>query len=251
MAATRKTNTNFPSTLWTDITQWKDASVGEKRLLLERFYQRYKRPMLVFLYGFGLTRTDAEDLLHDFMLDHVQGKLFVAADPHRGRFRSLLLRSLKHFAISHVRARNAEKRHPQGGFVGLDDELAGGVTIGDLLTTGQSAEEAYDRVWLATVLMNVLRRLRCEYENKGQALHYQLFERRIILPIIAGTDRPSFNELAQECNIGTDQASNFVITAKRAYQRLLKTEIREYVASDKEVAEEINDFFHFLQQVRQ
>lgn len=37
-----------------------------------------------------------------------------------------------------------------------------------------------------------------------------------------------------------------LLTAQRAYQRLLQEEIRRYANSEDEVAAEIQDLFHFL-----
>lgn len=250
MISNNKKQSGFPSTLWTDIVRWDTASDEEKRLLLERFYTRYKRPLLNFIYAFGLDRSESQDALHDFMLSHMQGKLFVAADPAKGRFRSLLLRSLKHFLISSMRTKHAGKRRPERGFVLLDDEVLSGVKLKDLIADDDSVEAIYDRIWLATVLSNVLDRLQSEYQEKGQEIHYRLLERRVILPIVAGDKKPSYDELAKDYDISAEQASNFVVTAKRAYQRLLKAEIREYVSSEKEVTEEINDFLYFLQNLR-
>jgi hypothetical protein len=42
------------------------------------------------------------------------------------------------------------------------------------------------------------------------------------------------------------QAANHLLTAKRAYQRLLQQEIRLYVASEAEVSSEMRDLFRIL-----
>lgn len=44
------------------------------------------------------------------------------------------------------------------------------------------------------------------------------------------------------------QAGNLLETAKRAYRRLLKEEIRLYASSESDVAEEVRDLFAILSQ---
>jgi hypothetical protein len=242
-------NAVFPPTMWTDIAKWKGASDQDRKDLLFRFYKRYKLPLICFLKYKGCPAAEIDDILHDFILDHIEGKIFINADPSKGRFRNLLLTSLKHFLISRKRADCAEKRRPEGGFSYIDEEVADGLQLKDLLEGGRTPEEIYERAWLLALLNNVLDRLRCEYHAKGQDAHYILFERRVIQPIVHGMEKPSVQALASELGLSASDASNCIITAKRAYQRHLRDEIFEYVSSDKEVTEEINDLFHFLQNV--
>ncbi len=242
-----KTNFIFPPTIWTDITTWQQASVQARKSILDRFYKRYKLPLICFLKAKKYQADEIEDIFHDFILEHIEGRLFIHADPQKGRFRNLLLASLKNFIISRKRADYAEKRRPEGGFFYIDNEITEGLHLKDLLKGGQTPEEIYEKAWLLALLNNVLDRLRQEFYIKGQQAHYILFERRIIHPIMHGTLKPSVQEVASELGLSPSEASNCIVTAKRAYQRHLRDEINEYVSTDKEVAEEINDLFHFLQ----
>jgi RNA polymerase sigma-70 factor (ECF subfamily) len=188
-------------------------------------------------------------MLHDFVMDHIEGRLFISADPARGRFRSLLLTALKNFIISRRRSAGAESRQPKNGLESLDAVIAGGLRMRDLIADSDTPEQIYERSWLLALLTNVLNSLREEYTRKNQLNRFELFERRVVLPILAGTAQPSLRDLAEEAGIDPAEASNCIVTAKRAYQRHLQTEIRAYVSSDKEVSEEISDLFHFLEKL--
>jgi DNA-directed RNA polymerase specialized sigma24 family protein len=250
MTAMHKQNVSFPSTMWTDMAQWNKASDVEKREVLDRFYVRYRTPLVCFIRARGYDADEAEDLLHDFVLEHQAGRLFVAADPARGRFRNLLMTSLKNFLVSRHRTGLTERRAPESGFVFLDSETVHGVRLEELLSGSRTPEELYERAWLLALLVNAVKRLSDEYERKGQRRHFVLFERRILLPILEGSDKPGIADLADELGLSPDEASNSLVTAKRGYERHLREEIRGYAASDKEVSEEINDFLHFLQNLR-
>jgi len=247
MADFSNKNIGFPSTMWTDIGRWKEASTEEKRDSLYRFYSRYKLPLLKFIQYQGHSASEAEDIFHDFVLNHIEGKIFVNADPTRGRFRNLLLTSLKNFLTSLRRAEYAKKRRPIAGIIGLDDEIVEGVVIKDVIKDGNTPEEIYEKTWLLTILKNVLDRLKKEFQEKDQAVHFFLFEQRVLAPTLYGHEKPSIQKLAKQLNLDASEASNYIVTAKRAYQRHLREEILEYVSLEKEVSEEINDFRYFFQ----
>jgi DNA-directed RNA polymerase specialized sigma24 family protein len=250
MAATHRKNLTFPSTMWTDMAHWKAASDGEKRVVLDRFYSRYRIPLIRFIQSRGYDASDAEDLLHDFVIEHKAGRLFLAADRSRGRFRNLLLTSLKNFLVSRKRTAGADKRSPRSGFLSMEQDTLIGVRVEELIPDNRTPEEIYERAWLLTLLLNAVSRLREDYERKNQHTHFILFEKRVILPILQGSEKPGLAGIAAELGLDPAEASNLLVTAKRGYQRHLREEIREYAASEKEVAEEIHDFFHFLQALR-
>lgn len=236
----------LPSTMWTDIVRWQNASPDEKRESLERFYSRYRLPLIAFIRGRGHSSTEAEDLLHDFMLGHVGGKIFVSSDPSRGRFRNLLLASLRNFLVSRQRSASAEKRRPSGGHVALDEPVGEGLTLQDLLSEGQSPDEIYNRAWLVALLNNALGRLESEYQAKQRNVHLEVFLQRVVAPILHGDAKPSVGELAEKYSMEPASVSNLLVTAKRAFERSLREEIREYVSTEKEVSQEIEDLMRFL-----
>jgi RNA polymerase sigma-70 factor (ECF subfamily) len=250
MTSFYKKTFGFPSTMWTDITRWKEASIEERKDTLHRFYERYQLPLLGYIRSKGFVEVEADDVFHDFVLRHIEGKIFISADPTRGRFRSLLLVSLNHFIISRKRTESAEKRHPVAGFTSLDEEIFEGLLLKDVIVDGKTPEEIYEKTWFLTILNNVLERLAIEYKEKGQDVHYTLFEKRIIQPILYGFEKPSIKDLSLELSLKPSEASNCIVTAKRAYQRHLRDEISSYASSEKEVSEEINDLRYFLQNMK-
>lgn len=242
-----KKNIGFPSTMWTDLDNWQNASEQEKKAFLDRFYKRYRLPLILFLRRSGCSPAEADDVLHDFILSHITGQIFISAAKSRGRFRNLLLASLKNFLVSRKRAEHAQKRNPQGGFAFLDEELTDGLPLKALLSDWMTADELYEFAWLRVLLNNVILRLQAEYSEKGQAVHYTLFQRRVIHPIVYGSEQPSVSQLAIEFDLTPSKVSNCIVSAKRAFKRHLRNEILEYVSSEKEVSEEISDFMIFLQ----
>jgi DNA-directed RNA polymerase specialized sigma24 family protein len=99
----------------------------------------------------GPDRPDAEDLTQAFFSRMLEHRDFARADPRRGKFRSFLLASLKHF-LSNERDR-AQARKRGGDVVHVE---IGVDTSDDALTP----EQVFDRQWALTVVERALRALR-------------------------------------------------------------------------------------------
>ena len=84
----------------------------------------YWRPIFNFIYRRGYSEHDAQDLTQDFFLLIMEGNLLQSADPGRGRFRSLLLRSLKNFLIDAAEKRRRHKRGGQIEFLSWENWMA-------------------------------------------------------------------------------------------------------------------------------
>jgi RNA polymerase sigma factor (sigma-70 family) len=233
-----KPSTPFPSTHWVDIHDWKAATTAQRQQLLQRFYLRYRRPLIGFVVASGYTE-DAEDIVHEFVMQQIEGRLFDSADPSKGRFRDLLLRALKNFLTSRYRADHAQRRRPAGGFVGLDEYV-------NLFVSTDSPEHAFEQAWVRSVIDNTLQRLQDDFTDKAQHEHLAIFRARLVDPILHGIARPSVAELANDHHVSEAQASNFILTAKRAFVRHLRAEVMEYASSRKDAAVEIQDIVQFL-----
>src|ERR1700741_1966166 len=116
---------SFASTRWTVVRQAADSETASQPALLAlaELCQIYWRPVYVFLRRQGVAQHDAQDLTQGFFADLINSRAYTRADPMKGRFRSFLLGTLKHF-WAHSRDRDrAQKRG--GGIVPVElDETA-------------------------------------------------------------------------------------------------------------------------------
>src|SRR5436190_793926 len=102
----------------------------------------YRPPVLAFVQRHGYSAGDAEDLTQAFFLRFVERGWYADADPHRGRFRALLLASLRNFLHDH----HAEACTLKRGALHRGDGDAIDDIAGD-----ESPEQAFTRAWLGTV----------------------------------------------------------------------------------------------------
>src|SRR5438552_12051048 len=104
----------FASTRWTVVRQAADSQTSSEHALsaLSELCQIYWRPVYLFLRRQGIAQHDAQDLTQSFFAELIENRAYARADPMKGRFRSFLLGTLKHF-LAH--ARDHDRAQKRGG----------------------------------------------------------------------------------------------------------------------------------------
>lgn len=236
---------NFPRTHWSRVAAVKGEASTERQEALNFLAERYWKPVYCYVRRQGYEAIEAEDLVQEFFLTAFAKELFAKADPARGRFRNFLLKSLQHFLANEWRDARAKKRRPAEGFVSIH-ELASETGPVVVPKNPQTPEDTFHQTWLCELVLRVLRTLEQEYLAHGKQIHIELLKKRVIAPILEGEEVPSLRELAESYALSVKDVENRVITARRAYQRLLREEIRVYASSDEEVTAEIQDLWRFM-----
>ena len=236
----------FPVTQWSKLVDLRENTGEERRAILDFLIRRYWRPVYCFVRRSGSDDEQAKDLVQEFFMVAIAKDLFSKADPERGRFRNFLLTSLKHFLANARREAFAKKRHPEEGFVSIHElsTQEGGPVI--VLKNTETPDELFHRSWLRELVLRVLKTLETECLASGKRTHFELLRLRIIEPILEGSEAPSLRTLAEQYDLGEKEVANQVLTARRAYHRLLREEIRLYARNDEEVADEIQDLWRFM-----
>jgi len=236
---------SFPHTHWSRLAAVKGDVSAERREALNYLAERYWKPLFCYARRRGYEVAEAEDLVQGFFVSAFATDLFAKADPARGRFRNFLLKSLQHFLAKEWRDARAQKRRPAEGFVSIRELASESGTVVVPKNT-ETPEDAFNQAWLRELVLRVLQTLEQEYLASGKQIHLELLRQRVIAPILEGAEVPSLRELADRYALSVKDVENRVITARRAYQRLLRDEIRLYASSDEEVAAEIQDLWRFL-----
>ena len=133
----------FQTTRWSLIAAARDAP-ERARPALEQLCRTYRPPVLAFVRGAGYSHSDAEDLTQGFFLHFLERGWHAQADPQRGRFRSLLLTSLRRYLADQHAYHGARKRGPGPGAKSMDDP--------DSVGGGDDPEQAFMHAWLAALV---------------------------------------------------------------------------------------------------
>lgn len=220
-------------TRWTLVARAGGDDPTQRLCALEELLRRYLPALQAHLViQKRLPTEQADDLVQSFITDKIiQGQLLEQADPQRGKFRTVLLTALDRYIISEFRKLNAQKRAPEAGFVDLDAEAVQVAAPG-------AASAAFDVEWARQIINESLRRVQAECEATGRAAFWQLFELRVVGPMLDGVEPPPYDELVRRFGFQSPtQASNALLTAKRMFARALREVVAEYDDPEAELNE--------------
>ena len=231
----------FTTTHWSVVLQAQGKSAAAEEAL-ERLCRTYWWPLYGYVRRQGYNPEEAQDFTQGFFALLLERKDLDAVRQEKGRLRSYLLTSLKHFLAKARRRELAVKRGEGRALVPLDELLArerADLEPADTL----SADRIYERRWALTLLDQVLRRLGEEYRGAGAA---SLFE-RLKLTLTDEPDRPSQAKIAEELSMNENAVKQAFYRLRQRYRLLLREEIAHTVAVPGDVEEELRHFIAVLQ----
>jgi RNA polymerase sigma-70 factor (ECF subfamily) len=234
----------FLSTEWSLIT---DIQRGEDHgeTLIARIMERYWKPVYCYIRRKGVDNETAKDLTQGFFQEVVLGRSLIRrADPARGSFRRFLMAALEHYLRSEHRRKAAVKRCPKGQRIALDQIDPAQL---ESLTRHLSAEESFNYAWLSSVLDEVLAEVETQCQACGLETHWRVFCDRVVAPILAQRDPPSLTEICAKHGVADCiKASNMVITVNRRLRTALRRHLRQYVSTDTQVDEELEELLQMF-----
>jgi RNA polymerase sigma factor (sigma-70 family) len=241
-AKEKKTTTRsaFVTTRWSVILSGAASEGGETqtRAALAELCQIYWRPIFSFIARRGYSREDAEDLTQDFFARMLKGDWLQKADPTRGRFRSLLLKSLQNFLNDAADRTRARKRGGDVSFVSWDPWMAEApseLTLSREALNSWPAERVFDASWAATLVERVLRRLREECESKGRLRVFEVLSRYLA----AERDDLSYRKLAAKLRVSEGAVKKLLYYIRQRYRFLLRDEVAQTVADPADLEDEL------------
>jgi RNA polymerase sigma-70 factor (ECF subfamily) len=205
---------------------------------LAQLCQIYWRPIFTFIYRGGYSAPDAQDLTQDFFVMIMEGNLLQAADPKRGRFRSLLLKSLTNFLLD---AAAKQRRHKRGGqlqFVSLESWMAEArsqLYLPRVTMESAQPEALFDAGWAAAIAEEALRRLRLECESKGRRRVYEVLHPYLT----AERSETCYESLSRALGVPEISVKSLLHHFRTRYRTLLREEIGKTVESEANVDDEI------------
>jgi RNA polymerase sigma-70 factor (ECF subfamily) len=230
----------FVTTRWSLILS--AAHLGDEehrtRNALAELCRTYWRPIFSFVRRRGYSVEDAQDLTQDFFVTILRNDWLQNADRNRGRFRSLLLRSLQNFLINAAEKSRTRKRGGGVEFISWDDWMAEApspISIPIEALDSLPPERIFDLTWATTVVEHAFQRLREECESKGklwlfQALSSHLTDER---------NEVSYAKLSAELGMAESAVKKQLHNMRQRYRSLLRDEVSQTVEDPADVDDEI------------
>ncbi len=210
----------------------------KQRNALTQLCRTYWRPIFGFICRRGHSIEDAQDLTQDFFTKILEADWLERADRTRGRFRSLLLKSLQNFLVDAGEKRAARKRGGGIQFVSWDDWMAESpshLSMSAQALESLSPERLFDLRWAATVVEQALRRLSEECQARGRLRLYETLS-----PHLASERAEiSYGNAAAALGISEQMVKRQLYNLRRRYRWLLRDEISRTVADPADVEDEI------------
>src|SRR5437667_3676834 len=208
---------------------------------LEKLCRTYWRPVYGFIRRQGTRPEEAEDLTQGFFSLLLERRDFDAVRREKGRLRSYLLTSLKHFLASEHRRAMTAKRGKGQPLIALEELSA--IERVELESAGAvSADRLYERRWALTLMERVLRRLKDEYRTASNAALFDSLKQ--LLPDEPGA--PSRAEIASQLGMTENALRQTFHRFRHRYQLLLREEISHTVAIASDVEDELRHLIAVL-----
>jgi RNA polymerase sigma-70 factor (ECF subfamily) len=227
----------FATTRWSVVLEAAEPGAPRGAAALDELCRVYWKPLYVYIRRRGHGPHDAEDLTQGFLARLLANHALRTVAPVKGKFRSFLLASLKHYLANEWDKAQTQKRGHGQATITLDDpavekcyqlEPANGLTL----------ERIYDRHWAFTVLEQAKRRLHDEYALAAKAGRFEY-----LAGFLPG-ERSACSQAAAAGELGMSEGA-FKVEVHRLRQRFARL-VREEVARTVGGAEETESELRYL-----
>jgi DNA-directed RNA polymerase specialized sigma24 family protein len=233
---------SFHTTHWSIVLAAQDSSAPEAAGALEALCRTYWQPLYAFVRRSGHDVETARDLTQAFFERLLAKKDLKAADPVKGRFRSFLLASLKHFLANDWDRQMAVKRGGRYAFISL--EAAGAeIEFQSEARRDWSPDRIYEQRWALAVLEEARRRLEADYRARGQD---DLFT-GLSAHLGGDPEVVPYAEAAGPLGLSAEAARKAVERMRCRYGQLLRKVVARTVARPEEIDDELRHLRSLLQ----
>lgn len=224
----------FTTTRWTLVMAASRDSTPTSREALAELCERYWPPLYSYARRHGYSVDQAQDLTQAFFARFLEKRDVQAADPQRGRFRSFLLTSFKHFVANEHDRERAQKRGGGQVPIALEVETAEARYAAeppDKLTP----EALFERQWALDVIDRGLAKVRADYVKAGKEAMFE----RLKGFLIGEKEQGGYADVAR--TLGTTEGAIKVTVhrLRRRFRDVLRAEIMATVSDDSEIDDEI------------
>jgi RNA polymerase sigma-70 factor (ECF subfamily) len=225
---------SFKTTHWSVVLLAGDASESVAQQALEHLCRAYWFPLYAYARREGQSPEDAEDLTQSFFARFLERGYFARADRERGRFRTFLLSSLKHFLTEEWRKANREKRGGGKEFVPFEP----GEAENRYATEPRdelSPDLLFDRRWAEALLERVMARLGKDYDSTGRTEVYT----RLQQFLWGRQAEVSYAEMGAQLGMNEGAVKVAVHRLRQRFRDLLREEVANTVQTPEQVEEEL------------
>ena len=232
----------FFTTRWT-MVQRARGDAPEARAALGELCEAYWLPVFRFLCREGRSDDQSRELAQEFFTRILAGRGIDGVDPAKGRFRSYLLGSLKHFLADH---RRDEGRLKRGGGAVIESVDAGGTDTSpgrQLPDPGATVPDTwFDQEWALALMDRALMTVQSSFKASGKAAQFE-----ILKPwLIGDTENLSQADAAAQLGLSAGAIKVAIHRLRKSFREAVQGEIAQTVSDPGEAAEELRYLIEVL-----
>jgi RNA polymerase sigma factor (sigma-70 family) len=230
----------FTTTHWSVVLEAQGESPAAQEAL-EKLCRTYWRPIYGFVRRQGVGPEEAKDLTQGFFALLLERRDLNTVRQEKGRLRSYLLTSLKHFVTNEHNRAMAIKRGEGQRLIPLED-LRERERIGFDPPETLAADQIYERRWALSVLDQALARLGDEHRAAGTT---RLFD-QLQKSLTDEPDRPSPADTAREFGMTESAVRQASYRLRQHYRQVLREEIAHTVMLPGDIDDELRHLIAVL-----
>ncbi len=233
---------DFATTQWSIVLNAGRDSSPQREESLATLCSTYWFPLYAFVRRQGYDSQNSQDLTQGFFAKLLERRDIDGVDRSKGRFRSFLLASMKHYLINEWDKQRAVKRGGRQTTLSLDFEQAESRYALEP-SHDTTADAVFDRQWGLTLLDQVRSKLAAEHSTAEQQKQYEQLQSYL-------TGEPTsqtYRSVAEQLDMTEGAVKVAVHRLRKRFGKLLRELIGETVANESEVDDELRELFSVLQ----
>ncbi|MBG88836.1 MAG: RNA polymerase subunit sigma-24 [Verrucomicrobiales bacterium] len=218
-------------------TDREDSDAGEA---LTQLCQRYWYPLYAYVRRRGQSPHDAQDLTQAFFARLLEKKLLERMDRSKGKFRTFLLSSMKHFLTDEWKRSQAQKRGGQTTILSINEESAEdryALEPADSL----SPDQLYERRRAMTILDQAMASLEPEYRSAGKA---ELFDG--LSGSLLGAKEASYSKVGERLGQAEGAVKVAAHRLRKRFRNHLRAEGAQTVGEEADIDFELQELFNAM-----
>lgn len=215
-------HSSFHSTRWT-LVRRAQGDGTEARAALSELCEIYYQPVLLFTRSWCGDADRAQDLAHGFFEDLLGRESIGAADPVKGRFRTYLLGSVKHYLARQRERDGAAKRGGEFTRIPLEDSHE----------FHHERELEFDKAWALALIRRALDSLGVEMEKSGKARQFE-----ILRPWLDGGSAGDVSEVGPALDLSPTALKVAIHRLRQRFRQKIREEITATTADPEDAAAE-------------
>jgi RNA polymerase sigma factor (sigma-70 family) len=231
----------FLTTRWSVVLAAGAEGASVAAEAMQQLCRVYWYPLYAFVRRCGNSPDDAQDLTQEFFALLLKRSDLAGVRREKGRFRSFLLASAKHF-LSNERKKARRLKRGGGRHIISIDSCSAEHRYACEPSHDLTPEQLFERRWVMTLLDNTLDQLRGEFIKAGKAA---VFERLSVF-LTGDENGPRYGDVGADLGLTEASVKMAVSRLRRRYRQILRTQIGQTVAGEEDIKAEIQHLFTVL-----